>query len=47
MKCNKCGGFMSYETFWDKLEEFRGWRCIFCGEIVDEVVLENRRRQRG
>ena len=20
-----------------------GWRCLFCGEIVDELILENRR----
>jgi len=23
------------ETFW-------GWRCIHCGEIIDQVILENR-----
>lgn len=23
-------------------ETFRGWRCIHCGEIIDEVILENR-----
>ena len=47
MKCGKCGGFMYYEKFWDLREDFFGWRCISCGEIVDHVVLENRLRQRG
>jgi len=47
MKCDKCGGFMYYETFLGKLEDFRGWRCISCGEIVDQVILENRRRQKA
>jgi len=23
-------------------ENFLGWRCIQCGEIIDEVILENR-----
>ena len=43
MKCSKCDGFMSYEKFyyWG-LEDFSGWRCVVCGEIISEVVLENR-----
>jgi hypothetical protein len=48
MKCDRCGGLMIYERFpSQEVEEFSGWRCISCGEIVDHVVLENRRRQRG
>jgi len=47
MKCSKCNGSMSYENFWGLSEEFFGWRCISCGEIVDQVILENRLRQRG
>jgi hypothetical protein len=47
VKCNKCGGIMSYEKFYSEREEFWGWRCISCGEIVDQVVLENRLRQKG
>jgi len=47
MKCNRCGGFMAYEEFYNPLEDFFGWRCISCGEIVDQVILENRIRQRG
>jgi hypothetical protein len=34
---------MVYEQFLGDQERFWGWRCIFCGEIVDHVILENRR----
>ena len=47
MKCNRCGGFMVYENFYSPVEDFFGWRCISCGEIVDQVILENRISQRG
>jgi hypothetical protein len=43
MKCNRCGRAMVYEQFFGDQERFWGWRCIFCGEIVDDVILENRR----
>jgi hypothetical protein len=33
---------MNYERFYGPHEYFCGWRCISCGEIVDEVILENR-----
>ncbi len=42
MKCSRCGGAMVFEKFYGTSEEFFGWRCIFCGEIVDQVILENR-----
>lgn len=42
MKCNKCGGLMVYEKFYGNYEEFYGWRCIFCGDIIDQVILKNR-----
>ena len=50
MNCNRCGGVMTYEKFYGPHEHFWGWRCIFCGEIFDPVILENRRafgKQRG
>jgi len=34
---------MTYETFYGSHEHFKGWRCILCGEIIDQVILENRR----
>jgi hypothetical protein len=33
---------MVYEKFYGPHEHFWGWRCIFCGEIIDPVILENR-----
>jgi len=46
MKCNRCGGIMVYEKFYGICEHFFGWRCIFCGEILDQVILENRHNQK-
>jgi len=43
MNCSRCVGVMTYERFYGAHEHFLGWRCISCGEIVDEVILENRR----
>ncbi len=42
MKCPHCGSVMVYEIFYGPNGNFWGWRCIFCGEILDEVILENR-----
>jgi len=46
MKCHKCGGIMSYEKFYDKYDDYFGWRCIACGEIIDQVILDNRLKQK-
>jgi hypothetical protein len=43
MKCDRRGNAMAYEQFFGDQECFWGWRCILCGEIVDVVILENRR----
>ena len=42
MKCDRCGRAMAYEQFIGEQERFWGWRCVFCGEIVDDVILESR-----
>jgi len=42
MRCHRCSGIMIYEKFYGDCEHFFGWRCIVCGEIVDQVILENR-----
>ena len=43
MKCDRCGGLMIYERFpSQEVEDFSGWRCVACGEIVDEAILKNR-----
>jgi len=47
MKCYRCGGTMVFEKFYGICEEFFGWRCIFCGEIIDQLILENRLSSRA
>jgi len=43
MKCGKCDGLMVYERFsGQELDDFSGWRCVLCGDIVDEVIMKNR-----
>ncbi len=43
MKCDRCGSAMIQEKFYGTQEHFLGWKCIYCGEIVDHLILENRR----
>jgi len=43
MKCHRCGSMMVYERFFGHDENYSGWRCICCGEIIDEVIMANRR----
>jgi hypothetical protein len=47
MKCHRCGSLMVYERFYGPHEHFLGWRCVLCGEIVDQVILENRQSNSG
>jgi hypothetical protein len=42
INCHRCGGLMVCEEFYDPHDHFWGWRCILCGEIIDQVILENR-----
>jgi hypothetical protein len=42
MKCRRCHGSMIYEKFYSEEGDFFGWRCVICGEIIDQVILENR-----
>ena len=41
MKYDRCRRGMAYQQFFGDQERFWGWRCIFCGEIIDDVILEN------
>jgi len=43
MKCTRCGSAMIQEKFYGLQEHFFGWKCIYCGEVVDRLILENRR----
>jgi len=38
---------MVYERFYGVDERYSGWRCVLCGEIIDQIILENRRRRGG
>ena len=41
-KCLRCRGAVIYDKFYGLHEQFWGWKCLICGEIVDPVILENR-----
>jgi transposase len=43
-RCPRCGGLMVHEWGTDSMEN-AGQRCVQCGELVDSVILENRRLQ--
>lgn len=50
MECPRCAGNMIFETFRDMNDDtgriaFTGFRCILCGEILDPVILSNRRQR--
>lgn len=42
MTCPRCDGPMTYETFCGPAWSYPGWRCIFCGEVIDPVIMLNR-----
>jgi predicted RNA-binding Zn-ribbon protein involved in translation (DUF1610 family) len=42
LKCPRCNGAMVNERCQDMLTVFYAWRCLNCGEIVDDVVNRNR-----
>ncbi|MBH0197779.1 MAG: hypothetical protein HP494_19800 [Nitrospira sp.] len=48
--CNRCGGMMA-KVYGDLMSpddmgiDVVGWRCVNCGDYVDELVLKNRGMQ--
>jgi hypothetical protein len=42
MRCHRCGSIMVYEKYYGIEEQFFAWRCICCGDIIDQIILENR-----
>jgi len=42
MKCHRCQGLMVEERYYGPGVPYWGFRCLFCGEILDPVILENR-----
>jgi len=52
MKCPKCGGWMEFEEFTNSASEgmawsFEGWRCLYCGEVIDPMILLNRQASKS
>jgi len=45
-KCLRCRGAIVYDKFYGQCEQFWGWKCLICGEIVDPVILKNRQLMR-
>lgn len=43
MFCPRCDKPMFPERFYGNQESFLGWHCLYCGEVIDSVILENRR----
>jgi hypothetical protein len=48
MKCIRCQGLMVPDHFYDLLDgsgplSFRGLRCVCCGNVLDPLILKNRR----
>jgi hypothetical protein len=42
MRCHRCERIMVHQKFYGPHEHFWGWRRIWCGDIVDSLILENR-----
>lgn len=47
--CSRCAGLMVFERFTQGTNPHQtatlwAWRCICCGDIVDRVILQNRKR---
>jgi hypothetical protein len=49
MSCHRCHGLMCPVDLLDwvsgsRHDSFRAWRCIACGEIIDQMIVQNRIR---
>ena len=42
MPCLDCGASMVYEKFYENNKPLSAWKCILCGECVDDVIIKNR-----
>jgi len=48
VKCVWCGGLLVAEPgtdFWDDVGNLAVRRCVQCGGLVDQVILQNRQRR--
>jgi hypothetical protein len=46
-KCLRCSGAVIYDKFYGAHEQYWGWKCLICGEIIDPVILANRQMMRA
>ncbi len=48
-RCHRCGGLMVKEKFTVDFAalDFEGWRCLVCGEIIDPLIMDNRKAHRA
>ncbi len=47
VQCNRCGGMMVQEKIYHGTEHFWTWKCVYCGDYIDQVILENRQIQKS
>ncbi len=50
MQCRRCQGMLVADYSFDHLDAtspdlIQTWRCVMCGDVVDPVILHNRRQQ--
>lgn len=50
MQCTRCQGMLVPDYSFDHLDatspdRIHTWRCVLCGDMVDPVILHNRRQQ--
>ncbi len=46
MNCPKCNGFMVTEEMMDGgYVAGYGWRCVNCGDVIDQQIIMNRSRK--
>jgi hypothetical protein len=38
---------MIYEKIYYETQYFWVWKCVYCGECIDQVILENRKIQKS
>ncbi len=46
-RCDRCGGMMVQEKIYHGTEHFWVWKCVYCGDYIDRVILENRQIQKS
>jgi hypothetical protein len=50
MKCPRCKGLLVRDRLLDLQDtawHIDAWRCVSCGEVLDAVILANRRGRRA